>query len=1101
VSQFPVNDEVILASAGSGKTYALSDRIVKLLACQKLREGEVRPEQIVALTFTRAAAAEFMARTLEKLAKAASSEKEAADLRRPDRLDLPETCDAAFFRELLRKTLLSMQRLTLGTLDSFFARLVTNNPTEVGLDGGSIRNISEVEAEDIRTQVIAQMMAETAPEQIDEIWGLLRSLNQGKEVATPLKGLAETAAKLQDLITLAREDAKWGVAETIWKQGVPEIFRRPSGAETKKAAGDLLAWLSGADFHKTLMKSLAGVAEAIGDMTSASDLKPSIWDNLEGRLRPIILGKTGDDITLIYPAGEKGRPIHLPVAACDNLRVLGRTAYSIALQEKLAQTKAMYRLLERYDEIYDREIRQRGRLTFSDNVTLLLDAEGKFDIDYRLDCSVKHWLFDEFQDTSTRQWKVLEKNLTEIYEERDQKTEWRTTFFVGDLKQSLYGWRAGNPELLRMVDAKIPKTGNNRRDYTRRCARPVVDMVNRLLGDLEPHGRFFSTEAAAKWGAVWGDHESKNPDRPESGEALWVRLNNLEETVEAKEGDEGDEDTGKAACQAKWIGAHIRHSGLLDGNNLLKPGITCAVLVSKNEQAAEITEQLRRMGIEAADEAAAEIAMDNPFTAGVVSLIKNAAHPTDRLSKGMAEMSPSAKAYVDACGGWEPARLRMAEVFYERGGEALLQELLRGRMPDGETNAERFLAKRVQQILALAVKFDEDERRDLARFATHLEKSSLRDTADPRSVQVLTIHRSKGLQYTAVYLPCLNSEKQKITQVRVKDPLVKTDAEFTPEWVLTRPKTAVCEADPGTLNAVLTEERTAAAYENLCRLYVGMTRAIRRLVLVTDELKPELREDLTNEKLERKYDFATLVEAILGGTDGAGIKGKKVHLRGACEAEIMFSQGSDDWIGAAAAKTETVSEAQAVRDISVLTPVQRTERLRPSKSGKPFAGGWKPGKDVARGKVYGTLVHELFNHLEWDAEAFLRDLERRAWPVEIPDLYDEAAEAIAACLKSKPVAELLRKTDGAVLWNERKATLMHEGKVINAVFDRVQVIPGESATVIDYKTNDCSLEHLKEMYQGQMDLYRIAVAKLCGLEAGKVRCVLVHVRTGALVEC
>jgi hypothetical protein len=39
------------------------------------------------------------------------------------------------------------------------------------------------------------------------------------------------------------------------------------------------------------------------------------------------------------------------------------------------------------------------------------------------------------------------------------------------------------------------------------------------------------------------------------------------------------------------------------------------------------------------------------------------------------------------------------------------------------------------------------------------------------------------------------------------------------------------------------------------------------------------------------------------------------------------------------------------------------------------------------------------------------------------------------------------------------------------------------------------------MYQGQMDLYRIAVAKLCGLDAGKVRCVLVHVRKGELVEC
>ena len=1094
MSQFPVEDKVILASAGSGKTFALSDRIVKLLATG------AKPEQIVALTFTRAAAAEFVARTLEKLAKAASSEEEAAYLRSENRLNLPETCDAAFFRNLLRKTLLSMQRLTLGTLDSFFARLVTNNPTEVGLDGGRISNISDVEAADIRTQVIAQMMAETDPSEIAEIWDLLRFLNQGKVVATPLKGFAETVKSLHDLVTLAKEESHWGDAGTIWPQGRPEIFKRPGEAETQKASRELLVWLEPEKFHATFKKSLISIAENIGGMAHASDMSDSNWNNLDGRLRPVVRGKMGDDITLKYPSGTGFQQITLAAIACDALRVLARTAYSIALEEKLAQTKAMHRLLKRYDEIYDREIRQRGRLTFSDNVTLLLNAEGKFDIDYRLDCSVKHWLFDEFQDTSTRQWKVLEDNLMEIMGGQQEKTEWRTAFFVGDLKQSLYGWRAGNPELLRMVDAKIPNEGDNRLDFTRRCAQPVVELVNRLLGDLAPHGSFFSTEAAAQWAKVWGDHESKNKDNPQRGEALWVRLKNLEQTVEGQEGDEDEEETSKVACQAQWIGAHIEKSGLLE-RGLLKPGITCAILVSKNSQAAEITEQLRRMGIEAADEAAAEIAMDNPFTAGIVSLIKNTAHPTDRLSKGMAWMSPSAKAFVDACGGWEAARLRIAEVFYEKGGEALLQELLKGRIPTGETNAERFLAKRVQQILALAVKFDEDDHRDLGRFATHLEKSSLRDTADPRSVQVLTIHRSKGLQYTAVYLPCLNSDKQKIAEVRVKDPMVKTDAQFIPEWVLTRPKTEVCEADPATLEAVLTKERTAAAYENLCRIYVGMTRAVRRLVLVTDEIELESREELTEPDMERKYDFATLIEAVLGGTTGPGTPAKELNLTGACPAEIVASHGSDEWI-AHAIKAQPAAMEAAVRDVRTLTPVRRTERLRPSKSGKAFEGGWKPGKDTARGKVYGTLVHELFNHLEWDAEAFLAGLAARTWSVESPALYDEAVAAIGACLKSAPVAELLlSKPAEAILWNERKATLMHEGKAISAVFDRVHVIPGQSATVIDYKTNDCSLEHLKEIYQGQMDLYRVAVARLCGLSPDKVRCVLIHVRKGELVEC
>jgi ATP-dependent exoDNAse (exonuclease V) beta subunit len=200
------------------------------------------------------------------------------------------------------------------------------------------------------------------------------------------------------------------------------------------------------------------------------------------------------------------------------------------------------------------------------------------------------------------------------------------------------------------------------------------------------------------------------------------------------------------------------------------------------------------------------------------------------------------------------------------------------------------------------------------------------------------------------------------------------------------------------------------------------------------------------------------------------------------------------------AKTAAVATTP-VRDLSRLVPVQRTERLRPSKSAAAYAGGWEPGKDEARGKAFGTLVHALFQHLEWDREAFVARLAERTWPVEEAAHYDEALAAITRCLSAPAVQALLcQKPEGAILWNERKATLMHDGKLISAVFDRVHVIPGHSATIVDYKTNDCTLEHLKETYQGQMDLYRIAVAKLCGLGVEKVRCVLVHVRAGQLVE-
>ena len=1109
---FPVGDQVILASAGSGKTFALSDRIIKILAYQQIQEGCIKPDQIVALTFTRAAAGEFVAKTLDKLAKAAKTEAEATKIR--NRLKLPADCDLKFFRRLLRDTLLSMHRLTLGTLDSFFARLVSNNPTEVGLDGGRLRNIGELEAGDIRAAVISRMMAETPPEDVEEVRALLLDLNQGKDVATPLKGLAETVESLHDLATLAKDASVWGDQSTIWSK-IPELLTIPTPAECSAGAITLMAWLDSwtrngpaeLKFKNSLIKQFGSVTKA----ERASEIEEALLDQISGRLRPVVESDGNTELQVKY--GNLKALFIFPPNICQAVRVLARKAYGLSIRDKLAQTKAIHKLIARYESIYDREVRRRGSLTFSDNVTLLLKADGKFNIDYRLDCSVKHWLFDEFQDTSTRQFLVLKENLENILGVHAQKEQGKTAFFVGDLKQSLYGWRAGNPELLRQIDAKIPKKPEDDMNFTRRCAQPIVELVNGLLGDLTSQGVYFSPDAAAKWAKVWKNHSSRNEDHPEIGEALWVRLVAPKAEEEAgseadQESDSAEEDGGdgegapatRAGAQAKWIGAHIRESGMLDEKGLLKPGLTCAILVSKNRQAAEITEELRRMGIEAADEADTEVAMDNPFTAGIVSLIKSAAHPSDRLSKGMAEMAPAAKAYVDTHGGWPEARLRIARLFYTNGGEAVLQDIIKGHLPAGSTNGERFLLKRVDQLLGLAVKFDEDATRDIGSFATHLEGSALRDTADPRSVQVLTVHRSKGLQYTAVYLPCLNDKYQKIAGVRVNNPIMKTAEDFTPSWILSRPKTTVCEADPETLGQALIDERTDAAYENLCRLYVGMTRAIRRLVLVTDAIEKGGGASLRTPKNHGKFDFAMLVESVCADSPHKPAN-PSLKLKGVEEAEIMVRHGDESWIGHAA-KTGATAEPKTGRDISQLVPVRRTGKIRPSKSGEPVEGGWSPRKDNVHGKVLGTATHDLFKLLEWDLADFESKLAQAKPTPELVAIHEEAIRLTRDCVSKGAVRELLLgRPNGTILWNERNATLLHEGKAVNAVFDRVHVLSGESAVVIDYKTNQGAPAKLKDLYQDQMDLYRIAVAKLCGLAPEKVRCVLVHVRTGTLVEC
>ena len=83
------------------------------------------------------------------------------------------------------------------------------------------------------------------------------------------------------------------------------------------------------------------------------------------------------------------------------------------------------------------------------------------------------------------------------------------------------------------------------------------------------------------------------------------------------------------------------------------------------------------------------------------------------------------------------------------------------------------------------------------------------------------------------------------------------------------------------------------------------------------------------------------------------------------------------------------------------------------------------------------------------------------------------------------------------------AVVLEPGKFVYGKSDRIHIEPGKSATIIDYKTveEDKPLEDLRRTYQGQMDLYRKALAKLCGRPTDKIRCVLVHVRKGAIVEC
>jgi ATP-dependent helicase/nuclease subunit A len=148
---------MILASAGSGKTFALTDRYVQLLALG------ADPGRIVALTFTRKAAGEFFDEILKKLARAATDRDFAREL--ANRIGNPDTSSIRF-RELLRSVVDTMPQLTLTTFDAFFGRIVRSFPLELGL-GGDFEVLEEYGMRLARRRVLQSMFARTGAQPDD----------------------------------------------------------------------------------------------------------------------------------------------------------------------------------------------------------------------------------------------------------------------------------------------------------------------------------------------------------------------------------------------------------------------------------------------------------------------------------------------------------------------------------------------------------------------------------------------------------------------------------------------------------------------------------------------------------------------------------------------------------------------------------------------------------------------------------------------------------------------------------------------------------------------------------------------------------------------
>ena len=1094
--------QVIAASAGSGKTFQLTNRVIALLA------RGVEPERILALTFSRAAAGEIFDTIITRLAAAAADAGQARAL--AGHIGAPETT-AEMFRDLLRNLLTRMHLSPIGTLDSFFVRILQAFPFEAGT-GGAFGILSDAELRRERRAIIRGLLRPSpgdGPGQAaqQEFIEAVKRATFGKAEKRLGPLLDDFIGRAYDAFLATPDGGRWGHADAIWPEGCPWPL---AGGDARAEVGRLRAALAEMRDGGRVTDAQLGALEAF--LEPAENFTPHA-----------VLGKAAEPFFLKFLEAlenlelgnaeiviARGRVAFSPAACAAAARVV-RHVVACLLLNKLESTRGVFGVLEQYGREYDHRLRRAGRLTFADVQYLLAGGAGgpeldarRLNLEYRLDAKFDHWALDEFQDTSRQQWRIIHNLVDEVIQSEDGV---RSLFLVGDVKQAIYGWRGGDADLMSNILEQYNPPGAPPLlnvlplNQSQRSSPVIIRLVNQVFRDLDASG--LPAGALARWRRHWGEHEAAKAAMP--GHAAFYELPRT---------------AGRATAAAD---SQSRYQAVAERLLAVRPWerrLTAAVLVRTNDSGRAVVDVLRGQGIPASW-FGEETLGDNPAVTAVLALLKAAAHPADTFAWEHLMMTPLA-ALVR---GTREAFTRTLLTELHRDG---FEPVLRRWCRQVKTTAalDPFSSGRLDELLVAAQEFDAGGTVAVPDFIEFALGWRVQVPPAERTVQVMTIHKSKGLGFDLVFLPDLQSTD--IAGERRIELGVQYDASHEPEWVLEMPKKDVARADAA-LRRRLTAGEEARAYESLCVLYVALTRAKHSLTIITTQ---------TAERSE-SVSLAKILRSALVPDDESAPGAKKTGKKKAAPADAesatepagspglpppadsataplppaLFEDGAAAWYEQLPPKAPE-TPVPGLEPLPPPGPVRpRFPRRLPSQPAETEAtAGALFAPEAGRGRDFGSAIHALFQKLEWwapgRAEAIVAAWKTAQAATPAAALAEMEAVWLAALRTPEIRASLTRPAGPCWLWREKSFEVILDGAWVSGAFDRVVVqldAAGRprTAVILDYKSNqireESDLETLAGAYRPQMTLYRQALARILGIKSDAIAVHLLFLRARRLV--
>ncbi len=508
----PTRSVVVAACAGSGKTWLLVSRILRLLL------AGVAPGEILAITFTRAAAQEMTTRLREWLQFLAGADSAAARQFLQARFVPEADMEAAQSRaRLLHEQVLTAQpAITITTFHSWYLQLLRNAPLSAGAMGSLTLN-------------------EQTAALVDEAWELFAEQcrrNPSGAGATGLDVLfrdhgRESSRRL--LRNFLQHRADWWAYAGRGDDAVTDAIERMRRALDVDPDIDLVTEAFAGARLKADGMLFAGLLErnsptdqavaALLNTAFHSDQSTAMFDALYGAL---FTGKGERRVRKSSKAqqkrlGEEGEAALLAHHAglCERVEALkARLVDQQSVRLHVAALPAATGLLEAYQRLK----RDRQIVDFADvewlAYELLAEHEQAITLLYKLDSRYRHILLDEFQDTNPLQWLSLKA----WFDASAAAQSMPTVFLVGDPKQAIYRFRRAEAKLFDAArDWLVREQGAAvlEQNESRRCAQPVLDIVNRV----------FTQEPT--YAADFRAHDAHDPALPGRVEVLPLALREI----------------------------------------------------------------------------------------------------------------------------------------------------------------------------------------------------------------------------------------------------------------------------------------------------------------------------------------------------------------------------------------------------------------------------------------------------------------------------------------------------------------------------------------------------------------------------------------------